>query len=110
MSRHGYSEDLEPWDLAQYRGRVANTIRGKQSQAFLRELRTALDAMPKKELIAKELVTEQGDCCALGCIGLARGIDMSNLDPDEAGHVAETFGIAETLVREITYENDEAPS
>ncbi len=109
MSRSGYVDDCDdPLELGRWRGRVASAIRGRRGQAFLRELRDALDAMPEKQLIADELQTEDGEVCAIGCLGAARGIDMSNLDPEDSDQVAATFGIAEVLAKEIVYENDES--
>lgn len=109
MSRHGYVDDgdLDNLSLGRWRGRVASAIRGNRGQAFLREMRDALDAMPEKRLIAGDIVTEDGECCAIGSVALARGCDVSNLDPEEPEYVAAHFGIAEVLVREIAYENDE---
>src|SRR5690348_9943044 len=106
MSRSNYSDDCSNWDLIKYRGRVASAIRGKRGQAFLRELLEALDNMPEKSLIADELVSD-GEYCALGAIGCKRGLDMSAYDPDETDVLAKVFDIAEVLVREIVYENDE---
>ena len=109
MSRHGYTDDFgddDPLALGRWRGRVASAIRGKRGQAFLREMRDALDAMPEKRLIARELVEGEG-CCAMGAVAIARGMDVSDLDPEEPHCVAERFGIAEVLAAEIAYENDE---
>ena len=55
MSRSGYCDDLDPLDLGRWRAQVASAIRGKRGQKLLKELLTALDSMPKKELIANEL-------------------------------------------------------
>jgi hypothetical protein len=66
----------------------------------------ALDAMPEKVLISDEL-EQDGAVCALGSVGKARGMDMSNLDPYEYETIAPAFGIPEALAREIMYENDE---
>ena len=75
-------------------------------QAFLKELLAALDALPKPELIAHDLI--KGDeVCAIGSVGLARGTDMSDLDPEWSSDIAERFGIADALVREIEFINDE---
>lgn len=74
---------------------------------MLRELLAALDAMPEKRLIARELHAD-GDFCALGVVGAARGIDMEKLDPEDWEAVAEAFGIAPCMVREIVFENDES--
>lgn len=113
MSRSGYSEDYGeqyPNELEFYRTRVANAIGGKRGQAFLRDLVTALDAMPDKKLIADELQDGDGLVCAIGSVGVMRGVDMTNLDPHHADEVAKAFNIAECLAREIVFENDERPN
>lgn len=109
MSRSGYSDDWdgEWWDHIRWRGQVASAIRGKRGQAFLRELVEALDAMPEKRLIANDLA-HAGNVCAIGSVGLKRGVDMSELDPEDYDTIAGQFGIAHQLVQEIEYMNDEA--
>ena len=109
MSRSGYSDDYdhENWDMIRWRGQVASAIRGKRGQAFLRELVAALDAMPEKRLIANELESF-GNVCAIGSVGMQRGVDMTKLDPDDYDRIAATFGIAPQLVQEIEWMNDEA--
>jgi hypothetical protein len=106
MSRSGYCDDLDNWQLIKWRGMVASAIRGKRGQQFLRDLLAALDAMPEKALIAEEL-EENGEVCALGSLGRARGIDMEKLDPTEPEEVASSFNIATCLAQEVVYENDE---
>lgn len=108
MSRSGYSDDIEQWDLIRWRGQVASAIRGKRGQAFLRELRDALDAMPEKKLIAHELQNDCGGVCAIGSVGVQRCVDMAPLDPEDPQGVAAAFGIAHQLVQEIEWMNDEA--
>lgn len=106
MSRANYSDDGDGgWQLIMWRGAVTSAIRGKRGQAFLRELRDTLDAMPEKRLIADQLV-DGDEVCAIGSVGRARGIDMSKLDPEDYSRLAQTFGISVALVREIEYEND----
>ena len=109
MSRHGYTDDCDddPLQFGRWRGRVASAIRGKRGQAFLRDLIAALDAMPVKELIANELVTEDGACCAIGAVCLARGIDTSKIDYECPEEVGAAVGIASSMAAEIEYENDE---
>jgi hypothetical protein len=108
MSRSGYTDDMDDqWALIRWRGAVASAIRGKRGQAFLREMRDALDAIPDKCLVAGELELN-GEVCALGAVGLKRGIDMTKLDPEDYEQVADAFGINGKLAREIMYENDEA--
>jgi hypothetical protein len=108
MSRAGYSDDCadDPWSWIMWRGQVASSIRGKRGQAFLRELIAALEAMPKKRLIADAL-QESGEVCAIGAVGVRRGVNLEALDPDQYEAIAESFNIAEPLVREIEFENDE---
>lgn len=107
MSRSGYIDDGgNDWSLIRWRGQVASAIRGKRGQAFLRELVETLDAMPEKRLIAHELQSGP-NVCAIGSVGVRRGIDMSGLDPEDPDTIAATFGIASPLVREIEFMNDE---
>lgn len=110
MSRSGYVEDYDcdypEWAMIRYRGAVASAIRGARGQALLRETLAALDAMPEKKLIARELEAD-GCVCTLGAVGKARGIDLTVLDPEDPETVAGKFNIATALAREIVYENDE---
>lgn len=48
-----------------------------------------------------------GDVCALGALGRVRGLDMSDLDPEEPEGVASAFDVASPLAREIFYVNDD---
>lgn len=107
MSRAGYCDDIDQWQLIKWRGQVASAIRGKRGQAFLRELIDALDALPEKRLIAHELQAGE-NVCAIGSVGVRRGLNMTALDPEDPDGVAGAFGIAHQLVREIEYMNDEA--
>lgn len=106
MSRSGYCDDLESDQFAMWRGQVASAIRGKRGQKFLLDLLSALDTMPAKELIANELEYD-GEVCAIGALGRARGIDMSKIDPGDSDQVAEVFDIAHQLAQEVVYVNDE---
>lgn len=107
MGRSGYSEDLDNWDLIKWRGQVASAIRGRRGQRFLVDLIEALDALPKQELITEELVTEEGEVCALGAVAKARGIDVGSLDPYDFEVVAKLLNIATPMAQEVFYLNDE---
>ena len=97
MSRHGYTDDAE--NVAMWRGRVASAIRGKRGQKMLRELRDALDAMPEKRLVARQLQTAAGECCTLGCLARSKGVDLSEvIDADD--DVLHEFG-AELADRQL---------
>ena len=108
MSRSGYSDDCDGWSLICWRGAVASAIRGKRGQAFLVELRGALDAMPDKRLVTDTLEAD-GQYCTLGALGAKRGLDMSQIDSHDRESVAKAFDIAEALAAEIVYENDDNP-
>lgn len=108
MSRSGYMDDCESWDLIRWRGQVASAIRGKRGQAFLLEMWKAMRALPVPKLIDGELVNEyDGAVCALGSVGKARGLDMSRLDVEDYDGIAFAFGIPHQLAQEIMWMNDE---
>lgn len=107
MSRHGYSDGCDGWELIMWRGAVASAIRGRRGQQLLREMRDALDAMPDKRLISHELIDGDGEVCAIGSVGVKRHIDMTTLDPEKPEQVAAAFGVSPALVKEISYENDD---
>lgn len=108
MSRSGYTDDYdEDGTGGLWRGAVTSAIKGKRGQAALVALAEAMDAMPVKTLAAESLVNADGEFCTLGVLGAARGMDMSDIDPDDWDQVAKAFGLAPAMVREIVYENDE---
>lgn len=121
MSRSGYTEDYDCNDrsIHLYRGRVASALRGKRGQTFLKDLLVQLDAMPEKRLALSQLEIN-GSVCALGVMTRARGIDASlgdrfkfsedeDSDQDEwvIDNLVAALDIAEPMVREIMFENDE---
>jgi hypothetical protein len=109
VSRSGYSDDYgddDPLALGRYRAQVASAIRGKRGQALLRELLAALDAMPEKQLVAGALEAD-GQYCALGLVGQARGLNLANIDTYDVESLGPTFNIAEQLAREIMWVNDD---
>lgn len=109
MTRANYDDECGGWALIRWRGAVNASIKGKRGQKLLHELATGMDAMPAKRLIANELVTA-GDFCALGVVGINRGLDMAEIDPEDSAEVAKQFDIADALAREIVFVNDEMGS
>jgi hypothetical protein len=107
MSRSDYVRDNDALAKGRWRAQVRSSIRGKRGQKLLTDLLQALDKMPEKKLIANELETSHGELCALGVLGKARGLDMSNVDPEQYEDVASLFGITEQLTRQIVFMNDE---
>lgn len=113
MSRSGYTDECdEDWQAAMWRGAVASAIRGRRGQRLLRDLAEGMDAMPVKCLIQGAL-EESGEVCALGVVGVKRGIDLAALADDEEADganndkIAEAFDVALALACEIQYVNDE---
>lgn len=104
MSRSGYTDDCE--NLGLWRGAVSRALNGKRGQAFLRELLTALDAMPEKRLITEELVAD-GAYCTLGVIGAARGLPLHEIDYEDPHALSQAFLIAPAMAQEIEFMNDE---
>lgn len=127
MSRSGYRDDYdgegpppEFWAAA-----VRNAARGRRGQQFFRDLRDAMDAMPIKRLISGELVDADGEVCAIGCIGVRRGVDLSSMTKpadcsqedwdldweceasERADALASLFDIAPCLAQDVMYQNDE---
>lgn len=111
MSRSGYSDDGDQWDMIRWRGAVSSAIRGKRGQAFLRDLLAALDAMPEKRLVANSFQRDDGCVCTLGALAKVRGIDTKPLETDyeeaDTRRVGEVFGIPGALAAEIMFENDD---
>ena len=106
MSRSGYNDCCGGWELIRWRGAVQSATFGKRGQKLLRDMLAALDAMPVKQLVTGELEAD-GNYCALGVLGKARGIELSKIDPGDQDRVACEFDIAGALAREIVYMNDE---
>jgi len=107
VSRSGYSDDYDdPLEVGRWRAIIASASRGKRGQKFFRDLVTALDALPVKELVAGDLEKE-GSVCALGALGKHRGVDLNELDTTDWNQLGETFNIAQQLAQETMYMNDE---
>lgn len=108
MSRSGYSDDYDDGLLAMWRGQVASAIRGRRGQKFLRDLIEALDALPEKKLIRDDLIHADGAVCALGAVGVKRGVaGLELLDPEDHQTLSGVFDIAHQLVQEVEWMNDE---
>jgi hypothetical protein len=113
MGRSGYTDDFgdDGYPLALYRRAVQNAIKGRRGQALLLKLRDALDALPSKRLIAKQIKDGSGDVCAFGALDPTAPSGDPEDDWDEFGsadRLARHFGIARSLASEIVYMNDEA--
>lgn len=109
MGRSGYSEDYDGGELAPelYWQAVKRSFEGARGQRFLKELAREMDAMPVKRLISEELVTPDGEVCAMGVVFKARGIDVSKVDYEDRYQVAKLINIAPSMAAEIAYQNDD---
>lgn len=105
MSRSGYSEDGD--NIVLYRRAVGNAMSGKRGQAFLREMRDALDAMPVKELARYVFSDSELGCCAMGAVAVARGISNMVTDPGDMKLLGKVLGIAPCMAGEIAFTNDD---
>jgi hypothetical protein len=107
MSRSNYSHDCE--NVGLYRGTVERAIAGPRVQALLRDMVSALESMPVRELAADVFVDGES-MCAMGAVARARNIDedtLARLDPHEPDDVGELLDIPACVAAEIAYENDE---
>jgi len=115
MSRSGYTDDCDedyPNAWALYRGAVESSIRGKRGQSFLLEMLGVMDSMEPKRLVSHVLVNQAGEVCALGCVGVSRGMteELRLYDVEDSWHarpLARDLKISEALVREIEWINDD---
>lgn len=109
MSRAGYSDDMsDPLELGRWRAQVASAIRGARGQKFFADLIAALDALPAPRLVKNELEAAEGEVCALGALGKARGVNLGELDTEDYEQLGSTFNIAHQLAQETMYVNDES--
>ncbi len=72
-----YSGQFDLWQA-----NCERSMRGKKGQAELKELRTALLALPEKRLIHELLEDEDGGVCAIGAYAKHKGVDLTNFDVD----------------------------
>lgn len=108
MNRSGYTSDIgDHLEYGRWRGQVASSIKSKRGQAFLKELASAMDAMPEKVLIKNNLVDDSGNCCTIGVICKKRNIDTKEVDCSDPESVGGIVGISKQMAAEIEYWNDE---
>jgi hypothetical protein len=108
MKRNRYKWPLVKEEYLAWQLEVAEAILSPAGQAFMQELVKALDAIPRKELIAGRLADNRGGCCALGTVCRSRGLDVSQVDHDNLEDISRFLDIPCQIVDEVVYLNDAA--
>lgn len=73
--RIGYSESEDyPGQFELWQANCQRSLQGRKGQAALRELETALLALPVKRLIAEEVENADGEVCTIGALAKFRGL------------------------------------
>ena len=108
-------------DMGRWERNSRAVLRSKRGQQALRELEAALLALPVKRLVADDLclpvaITDDGEViyrvCAIGALGLHRGIDPASMaEWNEEGRegtvgMGESLGLRRTLAWVIGETND----
>lgn len=110
MGRAEYSEDCDGSEVFLYRRSVETALRGRRGQRLVRDLIAGLEAMEDRRLITEDLVDDEGCVCALGAVARIRNIDdtlLKVLNDQSPSLVARVLDIAESLAREVMFENDD---
>lgn len=122
MSRISFSDDEDyPGQFGLFQANCHRSLHGKAGQAALRELESALLAMPVKELHASVFVEESGAVCALGALAVHRKVQSgmsrvealavcADMDPDLSQEHGEELGFPKLAAWKVVWENDEAHS
>lgn len=118
--RINYTDEEDyPGQFNLWQANCRRSMRGKAGQQALRELETALLAMPEQELYHGVFVQPSGEACALGALmverkvaeGLSRDEAIAvcaDVDPDESQEAGERLGIPPMVAWSIVAQNDVA--
>lgn len=100
-------EEDFPGQFELWQGNCERSLRGKQGQEELRELRAALLALPEKRLIHGTLEDEDGNVCAIGAYGKRKGLDLSKFDVDsDTDEVGIAGGMPKLVAWKVVEMND----
>lgn len=120
MARINYSDEEEtPGQFALWQANVERSVRGMRGQWALKELETALLALPAPRLVRNALA-DDGEVCAVGCLVLALRVkrgddraavlaDLEASDPDDdeaAQRMAEPLGVPHLVGWKLVELND----
>ncbi len=106
--RLNYSDEEDfTGQFALWDANCRRSLKGKAGQRELRELKTALLALPEKRLIKDALTDEQGGMCAIACYGKHKGVDLSKFDDeDESDEVGIAGGMPRLVAWKVVALND----
>ena len=120
--RVSYSDDEEwPGQFELWQANCRRSRRGRKGQAALRELESALIAMPVQELHAVVLVEDSGEACAIGAMLVGRLIskgmsrvqaisECARLDPGDVEEHGVELGMPRLVAWSVAVKNDEYPA
>ena len=106
--RINYSDEEDwPGQFELWQGNCERSLRGRQGQQELKELKAALLALPDKSLLYKTLYDEEGGVCAVGAYGRHKGLDLTKFDVDsETDEVGIEAGMPKLVAWKVVEMND----
>lgn len=92
--------------LPAFKASISRAVNSTGGQAMLKNLLSALDAMPYPRLIGGVF---EFDCdyCAIGALGKAAGLNVAKFSTEKLPELAATFGCPLVLIDVIMKTNDE---
>lgn len=100
-------EEDRPGQFALWNANCRRSLRGKAGQRELRELETALLALPEKRLIHGALQDDDGGVCAIACYAKHKGVDLSRFDAEvESDKVGIAAGMPRLVAWKVVALND----
>lgn len=100
-------EEDRPGQFALWNANCRRSLRGKAGQRELRELEAALLALPEKRLIGGALEDEHGGVCAIAAYAKHKGVDLSQIDPeDQSDEVGVVAGMPRLVAWKVVALND----
>ncbi len=106
--RLSYSEEEDyPGQFGLWQGNCKRSLKGKDGQAELKELRAALLALPEKRLIHGSLIDADGEVCAVGAYARYKGLNLSKFDPEsDTDDVGIEAGMPKLVAWKVVEMND----
>jgi hypothetical protein len=106
--RISYSDEEDyPGQFGLWQANCERSLRGKEGQKELLELREALLSLPEKRLIYGELEDEDGSVCAIAAYGKRKGLDLSRFDVDsDSDEVGIAGGMPKLVAWKVVEVND----